>query len=309
VPGWRKPWRDLEPARAFFAALEAAGAPILLSGFRESEAVHRGIVREIERAREVVDFGFETARLERGAGEALVREAVGNALSLLNYQKGATPEIRPAVEASAAQAAAAVLLESDIALEKGRIGLLAHVTRQRGVEALRQLRGLTGEGVRAGSQRLWADVRSAHRWALLKIGWIAAPRHPAEPVVRRVDLAETLEVHLHARDLPMIYRRLFRLAPVEDPRFLVGRDSEMAGFGDALKCWEAGKGASVIVIGARGSGKTSLINCAASGVFAGCEVVRGQFCDRLVTPAHMSRFVRDLFQIPTDGDLAPALGL
>ena len=67
LPGWRKPWRDLEPAKLFLALLSAAGAPVLLGGLREAEAVHRAIVREIERAREVVDFGFETARLEGGA--------------------------------------------------------------------------------------------------------------------------------------------------------------------------------------------------------------------------------------------------
>jgi hypothetical protein len=146
------------------------------------------------------------------------------------------------------------------------------------------------------------------RSVLLKIGWIAPPTQPAAPVMRRADLAESLAVQLRDRDLPMIYRRLFRLAPVEDPRFLVGRNAEMAGFVDALKCWEMGKGASVIVIGARGSGKTSLINCAASGVFQRCDVVRGQFCDRLVTTAQMEAFVRGLIEIPADADVVAALG-
>jgi len=191
---------------------------------------------------------------------------------------------------------------------KSRIGLLTHVTRQRGGEALRQLRGLIEKGVQAGSRQLWAEGRRAYRWALLKIGWIGAPRQPVDPVVRRADLAQTLEVQLQARDLPMIYRRLFRLAPVEDPRFLVGRDPEMAGFADALKRWEAGKGASVIVIGARGSGKTSLINCAVSRVFPHCEVIRGQFCDRLLTPEQMSGFARSLLRIPADADVVAALG-
>ncbi len=307
LPGWRKPWRDLEPAKVLLGALTTAGAPLLLAGFREVQEVHRAIVREIERAREVVDFGVETARLERGSGEAFAREAVRNASTLLSYQKGATPEIRPAVEASAARAAAAVLLEGDLALEKGRIGLLAHVTRQRGGRAWRQFRATTGRAVQAGSQRLWAATRAVFRWVLLRIGWISASRPQIEPVIRRADLADTLDVHLHARDLPMIYRRLFRLAPVEDPRFLVGRDAEMAGFADALKRWEAGKGASVIVIGARGSGKTSLINCAASGVFARCDVVRGQFCERLETAAQMAGFVRDLLRVPTHADPAAAL--
>ena len=191
-----------------------------------------------------------------------------------------------------------MLLECGIALERSRIGLLAHVTRRRGREAFRQIRGVAAKGLQAASRQLWVGVQRAYRWALLKIGWIAAPRQVAAPVIRRADLAEALEVQFHARDLPMIYRRLFRLAPVEDPRFLVGREAEMAGFADALQSWQAGKGASVIVVGARGSGKTSLINCAATGVFAQCDLVRGQFGERLQTPEQMTGFVRALLGIP-----------
>ena len=43
LPGWRKPWRDLEPARVFLSALSTAGAPIMAAGLREAEAVHRAI--------------------------------------------------------------------------------------------------------------------------------------------------------------------------------------------------------------------------------------------------------------------------
>ncbi len=308
LPGWRKPWRDLEPARVFLAALSAAGAPIMEAGLREAEAVHRAVVREIERAREVVEFGFETAHLERGASQAFAGEAVRNALTLLTFQKGVTSEIRPAAENSAAHAIAAVLLECGIALERNRIGLLAHVTRRRGREAFRQLRGVAEKGIQTASRRVWAGARHAYRWALLKIGWIASPRQAAVPVIRRADLGEALEVQFHARNLPMIYRRLFRLAPVEDPRFLVGREAEMAGFADALQSWQAGKGASVIVVGARGSGKTSLINCAATGVFAQCELVRGQFCERLQTQEQMTGFVRALLKVATDVDVTAALG-
>jgi hypothetical protein len=307
LPGWRKPWRDLEPARVFLSALAHTGAPTLAVGLREAEAAHRAIVREIERAREVVSFGFETSRSEGASGEAFAREALDNAASLLSYEKGVTPDIRPAAEAAAAQAEAAVLLESDIAFEQGRIGLLAHVTRQRGGQAVRQLRALAGQTLRAGSERLWAGVRHVYRWALLKIGWLAAPQPQVQPVVRRPGLGETLEVQLHGRALPMIYRRLFRLEPVEDPRFLVGREAEMAGFSDALSRWEAGRGASVIVIGARGSGKTSLINCAVAGVFSGRQVVCGQFSDRLTTPAQIEDYLRRLTRTPPSEDLVAAL--
>ena len=307
LPGLRKPWRDLEAIRVFNSALEDAGGPLLVTGLREAEAVHRTIVREIERAREVVEFGLETARAEPATGDELAREAIGNARSLLRYQKETTPEIGATVEAYAASAIAAVLLESDAVLEKHRIGLLAHVTRQRGGRIFRQLRSLTAEGLRTGSRYGWDAAREGYRWTLTKIGWLAAPPRRVDPVIRRVDLGDCLQVQLHARNLPMLYRRLFRLAPVEDPRFLVGRDEEMAGFVDALARWQAGRGASAIVVGARGSGKTSLINCAVARVFPKCEVVRGQFCDRLTAPAQMMGFVRSLLGLPEDADLGESL--
>jgi hypothetical protein len=308
LPGWRTPWRDLEPAKVFLGALSAVGTPPVLAGFREAGAAHRAIVREIERAREVIDFGFETARLERASGAEFAREAIENALSLLSYQRETTRDVRPVVEASAVWAEAAVLLDTNAALEKSRIGLLAHVTRRRGGEVLRRLANVTDRGLRAGSQRLWTGTRTGYRWALLKIGWIPAPPKAVEPVVRRSDLADTLVIQLHTRELPMIYRRLFRLSPVEDPRFLVGREAEMAGFADALHRWESGKGASAIVIGARGSGKTSLINCATSGVFAQYEVVRGQFCERLAKREQMAAFVRNLLGTAPQADVIAALG-
>ncbi len=306
LPGLRKPWRELEPARTVLRALAGVAAPILLASFNEIEAAHRTVVREIERSREVVSYGFESASADAG-GERLAREAVDNALSLLVYRKQALPEIRPAADEAAVRAEASVLLECHAAFERTRVGLLAHMTHQKGREAAAQLRLLAAAAVRGGSRKAWRLARHSYRWALLRIGLISPPRPLAEPVVRRTHLGEALAVQLHARDLPMIYRRLFRLAPVEDPRFLVGREAELAGFREALSRWDAGRNASVIVVGARGSGKTSLLNCARSGIFSGCDVVTGQFGDRIVNPTDLDEFLGTLLGLPGGSDVATTL--
>ena len=60
------------------------------------------------------------------------------------------------------------------------------------------------------------------------------------PVIERGYLGQVLNLNRDNRELPMIYRRLFRLAPVEEPRFLVGREAEMEALSGARRLWEAG---------------------------------------------------------------------
>lgn len=309
TPGLVKPWRNLKAAGIFASALRSTGAPLLVAGFREAEAVDRTLVREIERAREVVAFALETAAAEPVTGQELAREAISNALSLLRYQQQAAPGIGATVDSAAVSAVAAVLIESDTVIEKQSIGLAAYLTRQRGRRIARQVRGVAAEGLRHGFRYGWKAAREANRWVLTRIGWLTPPRKRADPVVRRADLGDALKVQLHGRDLPMLYRRLFRLAPVEDPRFLVGRDEEMAGFADALARWEEGRGTSVIIVGARGSGKTSLVNCAIARIFTQCEVARGQFGERLIEPAGMTAFIGSLLGLAEGANPAEALAL
>jgi len=69
--------------------------------------------------------------------------------------------------------------------------------------------------------------------------------------------------HLVQRpDLPPVYRRLFKLNPLELDEFLVGRDAALAAVAKAAQRWRAGDFASVLVHGDPGSGRRSLLNIA-----------------------------------------------
>jgi hypothetical protein len=106
----------------------------------------------------------------------------------------------------------------------------------------------------------------------------------------------------------MLYRRLFSLSPIKDPRFLVGRAKEMAGLSALLERWREGQPVSGLIVGARGSGKTSLLDCAAAGVFAGERIVRGALGARLIEPGDVHDFLRDLLALEPGADLIQALG-
>lgn len=58
--------------------------------------------------------------------------------------------------------------------------------------------------------------------------------------------------------------------------------------------WEAGRPVSTIVVGERGSGKTSLINCALKGPLVGLPVIRGEFNARVASAGGVREFVAQL---------------
>jgi hypothetical protein len=80
----------------------------------------------------------------------------------------------------------------------------------------------------------------------------------------------------------------------------VGREKELSGLSEALAEWEAGRPASVLIVGMRGSGKTSLLNCAEATAFSGRTVVRSQFCSRLITPSQVRSFLGEMLRVPNE---------
>lgn len=76
---------------------------------------------------------------------------------------------------------------------------------------------------------------------------------------------------------------------MDDPQFLVGRDREIQALVEARAMWEAGRPVSTIVVGERGSGKTSLINCALKGPLVGLPVIRGEFNARVASARRRAR--------------------
>ncbi len=306
LPALRSPWRQVAPHRIFLGFLQGTGAPVAQAGFVEAESGHQPILREIERAREVVAFGLEEAR-KLDASPGIAQEAAENALTLLVYQEQNLPDTVTPVERYLCQALGLAMLDTQVALERSWLGAWAYLTRQSTVRAMREI---ATDGLRWFQKGMRTAAGALHvvwRKVLVVSGWMAPPPPERQPVESVLQLRTVLEVNLGARDLPGIYTRLFRLAPVEDPRFLVGRDLEMAGLADAKARWQAGAAAAVMVVGSRGSGKTSLLNCAVSRLFTGEPVIFTNFKGRVVTADHLKAFLRSTLTLPEDADVIEAL--
>lgn len=304
---WKKRWRLLHPQSVLLRALNRGGVEAARDGFREVETEHTAVIRDIEQARQVVAFGFAAGRSDGGAVRELPREALANALALLRHRQEVAVDPQPAAEAGLCRALALVLLETHTALEFGQLGLFALLARQSAPRAARSL-GQSGlNSVRAAFRSLSRSVANALQWIAWKLGWERPFNLRAEPLIERTRLSAVLEVQFKHRQLPPLYQRLFSLAPVEDQRFLVGREVEMNSLSRAFSLWQSGQNATVLVAGARGSGKTSLLNCAALVTFPEVPVVRGQFSARIRSPEQMAEFLRGLFEVPAGADLVTAL--
>jgi Mn-dependent DtxR family transcriptional regulator len=261
------------------------------------------IVREAGRAREIIEYWREASR--PNGGEALFSDALHNAAAML-AQQVQTSEGVEELDAGLTDAFRNWIKDGSTAFEVAEYGWII-LQRPRG-------RGFLGAALRFQAEKAHKETQRAVHWvsdrwerALESFGGKLPTRPTAQPVVRRTTLRDTLSLPASKRDLPEIYRLLFRLAPVEDQRFLVGREQELAGLEQALKDWEAGRFAACLVVGARGSGKTSLLNCATADIFTKRTVVRGQFGKRVLDNTQVDDFLRQLIGLPEDADIEAAL--
>ena len=302
LPGWRSPWRTVRPEQSFLVVLDRSTAPVA-AVLEDVGGDHKAVLRNIEHAREVVTFGIRTAA-DSASGDAMAQESVDNGALLLKHTHRTLPQREAAVEAAYVQATAACFHLYHVGFEQGRLTLVSYLAREGIVRGARRAsRRALEEGRRIGRATRTAIRRFCHA-VLVRIGWEAPPERVESPVVRWRSFQEAADAAPGARRLPLIYHRLFRAQPVEDLRFLVGRETEMAALADARALWDAGRFAAVVVYGQRGSGKTSLINCALTRSFADVDVVRGSFSERVLTRQAMRSFLEGLLGAESDDIVA-----
>ena len=294
LPRRRIPSKKLRPLETFQQAFQRCGQWVLRDLLKEAETEHRAIVQQIERARQVVAFARETAGAGPESDPRILQEATQNVISLLEFYDSEQPDWCTSAEARTAQAIASTYTESHLILGLHRLGILTYLARQgsRRAFALAQRRG--ADSLRRYIRHAFGLIYDILIKALIFIGWKSAASEGVVEVITRPYLPEEFTTDLETKSLPLLYRRLFRFEPLKDPRFLIGRETEMDAIGAARTLWDAGRPVSVILVGQRGSGKTSLINCALKSVLAGQEVIRGEFSKRLTTEAAMRGFLCEL---------------
>lgn len=302
-PGRQMRWRSIKPRRAFLASFDRYCLPALQKAVFDYWDGTASLARETGRATEIVEY-WRTRDSGKKSTD-LFEEARRNAEIMLRERFEAPPP-EERLEPSLVAAFLKWSREGSVAIEGAEFGWLALLRRPRG-------RHLVRAKISEGPQLAREGRDIATRWSLDQwnrvmevLGGRLPPRPALEPVIRRATLRDTLALPAAKGAMPVIYQSLFRLAPIEDRRFLVGRDHELSGVEQALRDWDSGRFAACLVVGARGSGKTSLLNCACQGSFRDREVIRTQFDERALSEGAMDAFLRQRIGAALDTDLAVA---
>lgn len=262
------------------------------------------VVRDAEQSKAIVAYWSDASLSRPSETSQLVEEARQNAMIALVEEAPLLPPEqlnREAVEAFWRwHQISSLTLEAD---QDGWLALLRRPRARRFLPAVVELLRLRSKMALQRSGR-WVTARVER--TMEAVGG-RVPAHPVlPPVIRRTTLRDTLSLPAAKHELPPLYRLLFRLTPVEDRRFLVGRDQELAGLNQAVADWAAGRFAACLLIGARGSGKTSLLNCAVQETLASHRLIRAEFHHRLLHPAQLDAFLCKLLELGDDADLDSA---
>ena len=307
-PGPPIRWRTSRPRSTFLNTFQAYCWPPMRSAVFEYSDDTAATVREARRAKQMIDHWRTAEAAQKTPDGSAFADLLHHAAALLREQlwPGAPEsEIEPRLVAAFSK----WNREGAAALEAAQFGWIALLKRPRG---RRIARSKLRAGPQLAQQAAERAVRwTADRWARMTevLGGRLPPGPCEEPVVRRAALPDTLVSPAGNSELPVLYRTLFRQKPIEERRLLVGRERELGGLKQALKDWDSGRFAACLVVGARGSGKTSLMNCLAKEELVGREVVRGQFEGRTLTERSVEDFLRDLVGISPQQDLTTAFAL
>jgi hypothetical protein len=303
-PGRQSRWREVSPRSAFLTVFEQYCRPGMRAAVLNYWEGSATVAREASRAKEIVDY-WRDAQSDPKTASTVFEDARHNAVSLLAEQV-ATPASEAELEPELTAVFHNWTQNGWAALEATQSGWFSLLQRPRGRQFVLTKVRSTRQTAREGTH--FAGRWASDRWnrVVETVSGRLPPRPSLEPVVRRATLRDTLALPASRNQLPAIYHSLFRLAPIEDQRFLIGRDLELAGLEQALRDWDSGRFAAALVVGARGSGKTSLLNCACMGPFQDRYVIRGQFEQRTLSVDSISAFLGKLIGVAPDANLAAA---
>lgn len=225
------------------------------------------VLGDRDRFGEVVAFGCDSARQELETGEddadERARTLVGEGLERAADAIAAVPPgLDEAVEEARAEVAEEVrggwgrLVERALAQRmEGRYLDL----RSRIVGSLEDLRDRIAPRVRDGSRRVRLALARSRRVLsrLLRRGRTLVGAAEASPRLAFGTMRLLSEPERLLEGLPLVYQRLFSLAPVSDPGLLAGREVQLGEVEARWRRWKDDEGIPVVVVGRPGAGVSS----------------------------------------------------
>lgn len=287
---------QLHPQNKFHDSFLRRGKEKLFAILTTIESQHRKITQYIEQAREVVSFNLQIAQIENSF--EVIQEALQNALSLLEFCRQEATDWYSQVNKEMLQTVVEFYAEGRILLSQDRIGIWTYLAQQN----VKHLLPIVKEKILLTTKNLIRNIKIytkqvVESW-LISIGWMREPVIGESTVIVKAFLPKEFTIDVQNLSLPALYRHLFRFEAVEDPRFLVGREKDIRVLEEAKKMWEKTNAVSIIIVGERGSGKTSLINCAVKQIFnKDIEIIQDEFQGRMINEEQLHLFLAKLLKL------------
>ena len=273
------------------------------------EAMHR-VCSEVAELREVSGYGYEAAvaelKDEGDSGTAPPTVLASNGLARAgNKAAAARDRLHESLAVAENRVAAEIgqgsrqLIEQATAdrMTAGYLEARTHLTSGF-IRLWRRWRGrLEQAGARGGAAATW--LAGLLRRMVARVGLGPSAQAIADPHEHSLAYAEE-----YPRTLPVVYRRLFSLEPLTDPRMLAGREDVLAAVWASWSRREAGDARSLIVIASPGAGVTSFLNIVASRLFGEApEGVRRTFTRRVREEAHLAASLAEWLGLEEARDL------
>jgi hypothetical protein len=291
-PARRRPAATLQPRQVAREAFSRDPREQLAEILTRVGGRHAAVVQVLERAREVVKFADVSD--DSAADSGIRQEAVQNASALLVHLRQEIEQWKIESDRALPAMLAILFVETRNHLSLRRLGVVASLSEYGLARFLSfawdRLRRAFGRSLRT----LAYAIEKALHFLLRAIGWKVAGEALTAGVSRRPLLPAEFTAESGVADSSALYYRLFQQKPVEDPRFLQGRELELETLQQARETWDRGRPISLLVVGTRGSGKTSLINCILKQSFGDLTVLRAEFNERILTREALHAFLARL---------------
>ncbi|MFH1297943.1 MAG: ATP-binding protein [Bacteroidota bacterium] len=179
------------------------------------------------------------------------------------------------------------ITELRVRIAKGKAIKRGRLIRKQFVRMVRNFFPLATRSIK----RLLQEARQIVKGTFKKYGIAAKPDRITTEIADF--LAETQQ---SAQKLPYVYQRLFKIEPLSDPNFFIGRVKEVQSLNNAFNNWLKGRFAATIIIGEQGSGVTSLANIFQRTLPEGVPVVHFKADSTISTKTELYNFLNFLFK-------------
>lgn len=185
----------------------------------------------------------------------------------------------------------------DLLESKSLLELNFQLARTKAREQFHHYRAQAWLAVKQAIPVVWGFIKQAvgnvtHYYRRFrKITGLATPAGDTQEKV--YDLLHRSQLKLAG--LPYIYQQLFKLEPLSDSRFLVGREKDLETMKNDFSAWQEGKFMATAVVGERGSGRTTVLNFAEKDIYHHTPLVKINLNDTVFSPVAFVPYLRDAF--------------